>query len=167
MREPKPFYRKQTRSFYVQLDGQQINLGPDEKGAWHQWHLLMAERLGPSNAITVKELVKRFCGWLEQATLAPRTKDWYKAHLKSFETVAGAKAAEKITQDDVDDWFTKCGEGWGDNYRLGSFRALSRMYNWARKRGHVTQNPITYMERPAYQPRGRSLQRLHKTADVS
>jgi hypothetical protein len=33
MRGPKPFYRKQTRSFYVQLDGQQINLGPDENAA--------------------------------------------------------------------------------------------------------------------------------------
>jgi hypothetical protein len=113
----------------------------------------MAERLGPTEAITVKELVKKFCGWLEQAKLAACTKQGYKVHLKSRESVAGERPAERITQDDVDEWFTKHGEGWGDNYRLGCFRTLSRMYNWARKRGDVTRNPITDMERPAYQPR--------------
>jgi hypothetical protein len=42
MRQPKPFYRRQTRSFYVQLDDSQINLGPDEAEAYRRWHLLMA-----------------------------------------------------------------------------------------------------------------------------
>jgi hypothetical protein len=42
MRQPKPFYRRQTRSFYVQLDDRQINLGPDEAEAFRCWHLLMA-----------------------------------------------------------------------------------------------------------------------------
>ena len=43
MRQPKLFYRKQTATFYVQVDGQQINLGPDEAEAYRQWHLLMAD----------------------------------------------------------------------------------------------------------------------------
>jgi hypothetical protein len=40
MRQPKPFYRKQTATFYVQVAGQQINLGPDETEADRRWHLL-------------------------------------------------------------------------------------------------------------------------------
>jgi hypothetical protein len=31
MRYPKPWKRKQGRSWYVQLNGQQINLGPDRQ----------------------------------------------------------------------------------------------------------------------------------------
>jgi hypothetical protein len=42
MRQPKPFYRTQTPSFYVQIDGRQIDLGPDEAEAYRRWHLLMA-----------------------------------------------------------------------------------------------------------------------------
>jgi hypothetical protein len=33
MRQPKPFYRKQTATFYVQIEGQQMNLGLDETEA--------------------------------------------------------------------------------------------------------------------------------------
>jgi hypothetical protein len=42
MRQPKPFYRTQTPSFYVQIDGRQFDLGPDEAEAYRRWHLLMA-----------------------------------------------------------------------------------------------------------------------------
>jgi integrase len=165
MRQPKPFYRNQTRSFYVQLDGRQINLGPDEAEAYRRWHLLMAganeavieamnEPIDKPQAITVQQLVKRYLGWQDgQSKLKPRTKEWYKSHLKSFESVAGNRVAEEINQDDVDRWFAKCGEGWGDNYRLGCYRALSRLYNWGRKRGIVAKNPIRDMERPSYEPR--------------
>ena len=31
MREPKPFFRKQTRTWYVQIGKKQHNLGPDEQ----------------------------------------------------------------------------------------------------------------------------------------
>jgi integrase len=168
MRQPKPFYRKQTRSFYVQLDDRQINLGPDEAEAYRRWHLLMAgadesviaamnEPVKPIDrpqTVTVRQLVKSYLGWQDgQAKLAPRTKQWYKSHLKSFESVAGDLVADDVTQADVDRWFVKCGEGWGDNYRLGSFRALSHLYNWGRKRKLVKDNPIRGMERPSYQPR--------------
>jgi hypothetical protein len=42
MRQPKPFYCKQTATFYVQIDGQQMNLGPNETEAYRLWHLLIA-----------------------------------------------------------------------------------------------------------------------------
>src|SRR5215813_13742373 len=120
MRQPKPFYRKQTRSFYVQIDGSQINLGPDETEAYRRWQLLMsgadesviaamnesAKPVDKPQAATVQQLIKRYLGWQDgQSKLAERTKQWYKAHLKSFETIAGSKPAEEITQSDVDKWF--------------------------------------------------------------
>jgi integrase len=167
MRQPKPFYRAQTRSFYVQIDGHQINLGPEESEAYRRWHLLMAgvdesvvaamneaDNTEPES-ITVHKLVKCFLGWVaSEGKLAPSTKRWYKKHLESFvSTVSAELAAESVTQADVDRWFRKHGEAWGDNYRLQGFRALARMYNWGRKRKHVITNPIRDMERPSYVPR--------------
>jgi integrase len=107
-----------------------------------------------STPVTVRQLVKSYLGWQDShKRLAPRTKDWYKKNLKSFESVAGGRLASKINQADVDEWFRKCGEGWGENTRLGCYRALSRLYNWGRKRGLVVANPIRDCERPSYQPR--------------
>ena len=44
MLEPKPFFRKQTKPRYVQLDKKQINLGRDKEKAWDKYHELMTER---------------------------------------------------------------------------------------------------------------------------
>ena len=86
MRQPRPFYRKQTRSFYVQLDDRQINLGPDEADAYRRWHLLMAgadeavitamnqpaKPIDTPQVATVQQLVKSYLGWQDsQSKLAP------------------------------------------------------------------------------------------------
>ena len=42
MRQPKPFFRKQTRSWYVQIGKKQVPLGKDEKAAWDKYHQIMA-----------------------------------------------------------------------------------------------------------------------------
>lgn len=170
MRQPQPFYRAQTRSFYVQIDGRQINLGPDESEAYRRWHLLMAgadestiaamSQPAPAQPatpepITVHKLVKSFLGWIaSEKKYAPATKKYYKKHLESFASAVDAElCAENVTQATIDRWFAKHGQGWGDNYRLQCFRALARLYNWGRKRGHVKTNPVCDMERPSYVPR--------------
>jgi hypothetical protein len=43
MRQPKPWYRKQTKSWYVQIGKEQINLGHDKRTAWATYHQLMTE----------------------------------------------------------------------------------------------------------------------------
>ena len=147
MRQPKPFYRRQTKSYYVQIDGHQHNLGPDQEEAYRRWHLLMA---GVDDfveitrvPVTVKQLVKSYLGWQDShKRLKARTKKWYRDNLKSFESVAGYRLASKLTQADVDLWFAKCGDGWGENTRLGCYRALSRLYNWGLVRsGRLEPDP--------------------------
>ena len=39
---PKPFFRPGRRLWYVQIQGKQINLGPDEAEALRRYHELMA-----------------------------------------------------------------------------------------------------------------------------
>ncbi len=45
MRQPKPFFRKQTRSWYVQIKGKWINLGADKDAAFETYHEMMAGRI--------------------------------------------------------------------------------------------------------------------------
>ena len=44
MRQPKPYFRKQKKTWYVQIDGRQLSLGSDKKKAWQRYHELMANR---------------------------------------------------------------------------------------------------------------------------
>ena len=44
MRFRKPFYRESRKLWYVQIDGKQINLGPDKKDAFEQYKKLITER---------------------------------------------------------------------------------------------------------------------------
>ena len=39
---PKPFYRKSRDTWYVQIDGRQINLGKDRETAFQRYHAIMA-----------------------------------------------------------------------------------------------------------------------------
>ena len=48
---PKPFYRKPRRRWYVEIDGKQINLGPDRGEAFRTYHELMAS---PSRSPTAR-----------------------------------------------------------------------------------------------------------------
>ena len=40
---PTPFFRKSRSRWYVQINGRQINLGPDKEEAFRRYHQLMAE----------------------------------------------------------------------------------------------------------------------------
>ena len=40
----QPFFRPSRNTWFVQLDGKQINLGPDEDAAFARYYELMAQR---------------------------------------------------------------------------------------------------------------------------
>jgi hypothetical protein len=98
MKRPQPFFRRPRKRWVVQLDGKQINLGPDEDAAWERYFRLMAERgLEPASKTTdpvpddiptVAGVVDAFCGWLKgrvaEGSKAPRTLAWYRKYLASF-----------------------------------------------------------------------------------
>ena len=52
MKQPKPFFRRFTQSWYVQIGNQQINLGRDRKLAWEKYHQLMANREAVREQVT-------------------------------------------------------------------------------------------------------------------
>jgi hypothetical protein len=70
-RYPKPFFRKSRQLWYVQIDGHQINLGPDRDTAFAQYRDLMATPKLPAPAIPnsagelVVVLYDRFLDWAQ------------------------------------------------------------------------------------------------------
>lgn len=83
MRFPKPFFRAQTQSWYVQLGKQQINLGPDKNAALDQYNFLMAGRADLTPSTPAVYLLDRFLEWASR-NLKPKTYGWYKGFLQSF-----------------------------------------------------------------------------------
>ena len=66
MRQPKTFFRQQTKSWYVRLDGTQYSLGRDESAAWTKYHALLAKRPNPADTpaeTTAVGLLLSFLQW--------------------------------------------------------------------------------------------------------
>ncbi len=87
-RRPRPFFRKQTQSWYLQLGKRQIPLGKNEEEAWKQYHAIMAGRELPSPSIRVIALLDRFLSWV-QSNRARGTYRWYRSYLQSFAKFIG------------------------------------------------------------------------------
>jgi hypothetical protein len=50
-KRPQPFFRKDRQLWYVQIDGKQHKLGPDEEPSWQLYYELMAARAKPGPII--------------------------------------------------------------------------------------------------------------------
>ena len=61
--EPKPFFRKQTGTWYVQVGKKQHNLGPDEQVAKQKYHALMAGRQPVAEDTAAYGALLQFLGW--------------------------------------------------------------------------------------------------------
>jgi hypothetical protein len=90
----QPFFRPSRKTWFVQLDGKQINLGPDEDAAWTRYHELMAQRsqkteLPASTIPYVVVILDQYIEWLRnrvaEGTKAKRTYDWYFTYAALFE----------------------------------------------------------------------------------
>ena len=88
---PKPFYRKSRNTWYVQIDGRQVNLGRDREAAFIRYHQLMAmpaqdRRIAQENAgsgMRLAELFDLFLDWVLQHRSAD-TYAWYQYRLQRF-----------------------------------------------------------------------------------
>ena len=76
---PKPFFRAKKNRWYVELDGKQINLGPDEGSARTKYHDLMARRakgetvIGPlpvNSSPLVVTILDQFLDWRRYRVLS-------------------------------------------------------------------------------------------------
>lgn len=65
-RQPKPYLRKQTNSWYCSIGGRQISLGKDRDPAFEKFYELMGDRKQiASELCTLYELSQAYLDWCE------------------------------------------------------------------------------------------------------
>lgn len=158
-RRPQPFWRAQTRCWYVQLGKKQVRLDPDEQAAWKLYHELMARPdeeprtpppAGPS--LPVATLLDAFLDWTNRHK-APRTYAWYRENLQRFLdgiprglTVAELKPFH-LTR--ALDRFPH----WSNNTKHDFIGAVKRAFNWAAEEELIDRSPLARVKKPAREAR--------------
>lgn len=146
-RPNKIWYRKDRKTYYVTIDGNLHNLGKDKHIAQKAFHDLMASEVKPMSRITVAELLDRFLTWTSE-NRAPRTLDWYKAHLQHFlDSLKNQNMlAENVKPFHVNEWVS--GKDWSVSYRRGAMVAVQRAFKWAVQQGYLPISPVIHLEKP-------------------
>lgn len=115
MRIPKPFFRKQTRTWYAQLGKKQHNLGPDEEAAKEKYHVLMAGRQPVTDVTTVVDILYQFLAWDKQHRAAS-THEQYAFHINRFARFIGdSLPLARLTPDHITAWIDADYEGQSTN----------------------------------------------------
>ncbi|WP_149499221.1 FAD dependent oxidoreductase family protein [Roseiconus lacunae] len=150
MRRPKPFFRKQTRSWYVQLGKRQISLGPDEENAWKKYHELILDREEPTAAVAqVIALLDERLDWLNRQRKAS-TYEKAKYYLNSFaRSIPPKLLVDKLSSRHVAKWIEQHPD-WNPNTLNDAISTVQATFNWGVKHERILRNPITYVpDKPA------------------
>lgn len=156
----QPFFRPSRNTWFVQLDGKQINLGPDEDAAWARYHELMAQRskkteLPASTVPYVVVILDQYIEWLRnrvaEGTKAQRTYDWYFSYVQSFtKAITSTLTIDQLQPIHVYQW-VDAQTGWKSGKR-GAMTAIQRAFNWACRAGLLktlgNKSPIAHLEKP-------------------
>ncbi len=146
-RQPKPYYRKQTKSWYCSVAGRQISLGKDRTRAFEKFHELMADRTQVKNELTtLYDLSQVYLDWC-QANRKPAT---YKQHLwilrLFIEHVGKRMRPSQLKVHHVVKWYE--GMNGGSTTKNDAVSIAQRMLNWAVEQEYINRNPIKGMKKP-------------------
>jgi integrase len=150
MREPKPFFRKQTNSWYVQVGKVQVPLGQDRKAAFEKYHEIMADsRKATGPVYTVGEVLTKYLDYCK-ANLAESTFSTYLFHLKRFVAHVGkGKRVETLKAGDIQEWIDTDYAGKSGTYKSDAVTTTKTAFKWAADMGHIKANPIANAKKPA------------------
>jgi integrase len=162
----KPYYKKSHKAMYVDIDGKPKRLckGDTLTEDGRALYLAALKEKGSEpereyvESRNVRELVDEFLQSLQadvkKGKFAPRTYDWYFAHLNSFAKFIDAQLTiARLKPFHVQNWLDKKYANSGGTHQHGAVRSLSRVFNWARKLGMISGNPIAGFERPSAESR--------------
>lgn len=153
MKYPKPFFRKQTGTWYVQIGKKQHNLGPDHDEAQRKYGALLAGRQEPGQDATVAAVVHLFLTWSKEHSEAS-THEFYSRPLTSFVEAVGTKlTSASLKPFHVTRWLDDRYKGKSSNYRRNAIRAVQRAFNWAVDEGYLDKSPVKRIRKPQATPR--------------
>ncbi|QDU30774.1 site-specific tyrosine recombinase XerC [Anatilimnocola aggregata] len=148
MRVPLPFFRKQTASWYVQIKGKQVPLGPDREAAWQKYHDLMAGHREMAPSTPVVEVLDQFLVWVGN-NQAPKTLEYYKRYLDSFARHIGTRVrVQDLKAYHVTRWVDQQYSSQSDSSKFGAFRSVQRAFNWAKRQGVIQASPVANLDKP-------------------
>src|SRR5262245_28082532 len=87
-KHPQPFWRSQTKCWYVQIRGKQHRLHHDREEAFRLYHGLMGRKPetpppGPSSGVPVLDVLDAFLEWTKN-NQARKTYTWYRDNVQHF-----------------------------------------------------------------------------------
>jgi len=152
---PKPWFREQNRTWYVQLGGRQINLGQDEEAARQKYHRLMAEHrpgeapAAPEQSPLADDLFGRFLLWA-QVNRAQATAETYRERIQSFldSLVNQQLEVRHLKPYHVQQWIDSH-PGWSDTTKAGKMTAVQAALNWAVRQGFIDRSPLVGLQKPS------------------
>jgi integrase len=153
MRQPKPFYRKQTKSWYVQLGKKQHNLGSDKTAAMTAYYTLMAGKQELADSSQVVAVLRKFLEWNKKHRAAGSHKFYSRPILSFAQHVGDALTVANLKNSHVTDWIDAAYAGQSSTYRRNAIRAVQRAFNWAVDEGDLSANPIKTYKKPAARSR--------------
>jgi integrase len=173
MRRPKPWFRSQTNSWYVELGGNQHPLGVHPEGyaapkkskaGWNApepilsaFYALMAG--DPATLTKTKDLLtSQVCDlFLDHASRhnEPATYAWYKSFLQDFCDHYGKVPAADLKPIHVTRWLDAHPDWKGG--RRNAVAALKRAFNFADQQGVLSPNPLRAVQKPSQGRRTRVL----------
>ncbi len=152
-RQPKPFFRKQTQSWYCSIGGRQIPLGKEREAAEKQFHKLMTDRESVSAEITtLYDLSQRYLDWV-QGNRKKGTYDNNCLYLKSFiDSVGKRLRVGRLKRHHITRW-TGQNAHWSDTATNDAIAIVQRMLNWAVEEGYLQHTPLPKVRKPRRQRR--------------
>ena len=146
VRQPKPFFRKFTKTWYVTLNGKQINLGPVKDEAFQKYHELMAKRGRATHSYaTVAHLFDAYLEWLSEHR-SPSTYDKAVHYLNSLARFLDKRITiERLEPGMLLEW-VESETTWMDSTSNDAISIVQRAFNWGVKRGHITRSPVANVE---------------------
>lgn len=146
MRQPKPFFRKQTGTWYVQIGKKQINLGSDEEAAFKEYHEIMSSRGRAQTTFTkVPQLLDAYLEWVEK-NRAKASYDKARHYLSLFaQHIGPGFPIASLEGIHVTQWM-ETRKDWAPSTANEAVSLVQRAFNWAVKRGHLKSSPVSYVD---------------------
>jgi len=132
-RSQKPWFRKDRQCWFVTIDGQRRNLGPDREAAFREFHELMARP--KKRAVASKSVVAVIDAFLEwtQKHRAERTYEWYQQRCQWFVDAIPDLSVDQLQPHHVQEWLDPH-PGWSGGHRRGCIIAVQRPFRCERRK---------------------------------
>lgn len=147
-RQAKPFFRKQTQSWYCSFGGKQVALGKDRDEALVKFHSLMADRDSVSSEfVTLYDLTQAYLDWC-QINRKSSTYEKHRLYLRSFiEKVGKRLKISQLKQFHLTQWIDS-NPNWSSNAANDAISIVQRHINWGVEQNYLIRSPIPKVSKP-------------------